>query len=157
EVAEIEPDSDDEETIMDYSASDIENEDEEEFEHIDNLDNSFGWILIWILRYQQRYRLPDTATESLVKFIHYLLTYLDQDQFKNFSKSLYLARKLMGLGLRINNYATCSACDRLYEPSKVTTKKPKQIPMCLYCTFVEFSNHIMSKMRQPCNQQLAKE
>ncbi|CAG8744815.1 16918_t:CDS:1, partial [Racocetra persica] len=44
-VAEIEPESD-EETIMNYSAPDIENRDEKEFEHIDNLDNSFGWILI---------------------------------------------------------------------------------------------------------------
>ncbi|CAG8604084.1 3846_t:CDS:2 [Dentiscutata heterogama] len=42
EVAEIEPDSDNEETIMDYSASNIENKDNEEFKHIDNLDNSFG-------------------------------------------------------------------------------------------------------------------
>ncbi|CAG8517212.1 35328_t:CDS:2 [Racocetra persica] len=65
---------------MDYSAPNIENRDEEEFEHIDNLDNSFDF---------------------------------DQDQFKNFLKSLYLARKLMGL---------------------------------------EYSNHTMSKMRQPCNQ-----
>src|SRR5260363_414499 len=137
EVAEIEPKSDNEETIMDYSAPDIENGDEEVFKNIDNLDNSFGWILIWILRYQQRYRLPDTATESLVKFMHYLLTYLDQDQFNNFPESLYLAQKLMGLGLHINNYTPCSACDKLYEPSNVTTKKPEQIPICLYCTFAE--------------------
>ncbi|CAG8830878.1 25195_t:CDS:1, partial [Gigaspora rosea] len=40
EVAEIEPENDDEKTIMDYSAPDIENEDEV-FENIDNLDNSF--------------------------------------------------------------------------------------------------------------------
>ncbi|CAG8830483.1 26763_t:CDS:1, partial [Racocetra persica] len=39
--AEIEPESDDEKTIIDYSAPDIENRDEEEFEHIDNFDNSF--------------------------------------------------------------------------------------------------------------------
>ncbi|CAG8827357.1 21876_t:CDS:2, partial [Gigaspora rosea] len=77
-VAEVEPKSDDEKTIMDYSAPNIENEDEV-FKNIDNLDNSFCWILIWILRYQQRYQLLDTATESLVKFMHYLLTYLDND------------------------------------------------------------------------------
>ncbi|CAG8547761.1 31473_t:CDS:1, partial [Racocetra persica] len=40
--AEIESESDNEETIMDYSASNIENGDEKEFKHIDNLDNSFG-------------------------------------------------------------------------------------------------------------------
>jgi len=31
---------------MDYSAPSIEKEDEEVFKNIDNLDNSFGWILI---------------------------------------------------------------------------------------------------------------
>ncbi|KAF0538535.1 hypothetical protein F8M41_007741 [Gigaspora margarita] len=46
EVAEIEPESDDKKTIMDYFASNIKNGDEEVFENIDNLDNSFGWILI---------------------------------------------------------------------------------------------------------------
>ena len=55
EVAEIEPESDDEKSMLDYSAPDVEDEDKEIFEDIDNLDNSFGWILIWILRYQQRY------------------------------------------------------------------------------------------------------
>ncbi|CAG8835322.1 11930_t:CDS:1, partial [Racocetra persica] len=40
-VAEIEPKSDDEETIIDYSAPDIKNGDEKEFKHIDNFDNSF--------------------------------------------------------------------------------------------------------------------
>ncbi|CAG8732120.1 15623_t:CDS:1, partial [Racocetra persica] len=40
-VAKIEPESD-EETIIDYFAPNIKNEDEEEFKHIDNLDNSFG-------------------------------------------------------------------------------------------------------------------
>ncbi|CAG8696871.1 25003_t:CDS:1, partial [Racocetra persica] len=39
-VAEIEPESD-KETIIDYSALDIKNGDEEKFKHIDNLDNSF--------------------------------------------------------------------------------------------------------------------
>ena len=57
----------------------------------------------------------------------------------------------------MNNYATCSACNRLYEPNKVMTKKLRQIPICFYCTFVEYPHHSMSKMRQPCNQQLAKE
>ena len=157
EITEVEPESDDEDTILDYSAPDIENGDEEIFEDIENLDQDFGWILIWILRYQQRYRLADTATESLVKFMHFLLTDLNQNKFKNFPPSLYLARKLMGLGLYINNYATCSAYNRLYEPNKVITKKPGQILICFYCTFVEYPHYSMSKMRQPCNQQLAKE
>ncbi|CAG8805435.1 14864_t:CDS:1, partial [Racocetra persica] len=76
--------------------------------------------------------------------------------FQNFPESLYLAQKLMGLGLRINNYTTCSACNKLYDPDKVT-RKLEQIPIFLYCNFVEYPNHPISKMRQPCNQQLTKE
>ena len=109
------------------------------------------------MRYQQRYRLADTATESLVKFMHFLLTDLNQNKFKNFPPSLYLAWKLMGLGQSINNYATYSACNRLYEPNKVMTKKPRQILIYFHYTFVEYLYHLMSKIRQPCNQQLAKE
>ena len=158
EVTEIEPESDDdEEIIIDYSAPDIESNDEEIFEDIEHLDKDFSWILIWILKYQQRYQLPNTATESLIKFMNNLLTYIDPNQFKNFPESLYMAQKLIGLDLRINKYTTCPACNKLYDPDKVMTKSPGQIPICLYCNFVEYPNHPMSKMRQPCNQQLAKE
>ncbi|CAG8775656.1 8215_t:CDS:1, partial [Cetraspora pellucida] len=90
EVIKIEPESNDKDIMLDYSSPDIESSKEEIFKNIGNYDERFSWILIWILKYQQRYQLPDTATDSLLKFIYYLLTYLNQDQFTNFSKSLYL-------------------------------------------------------------------
>ncbi|CAG8673698.1 8803_t:CDS:2, partial [Ambispora leptoticha] len=102
EIAEIEPESNDEETIIDYSAPDIESRDEEIFEDIENLED-------------------------------------------------------FRLDICINNYATCSECNKLYEPDKVSTKLPGQILICLNCNFVKYPSHPMSKMRQPCNQQLAKE
>ena len=46
EITEVEPESDDEDTILDYSASDIENGDKKIFEDIENLDQDFSWILI---------------------------------------------------------------------------------------------------------------
>ncbi|CAG8768385.1 14712_t:CDS:1, partial [Cetraspora pellucida] len=92
EVIEIEPESDNEDIILDYSAPDIESSEEEIFEDIGNYNKRFNWILIWILKYKQRYQLPDTATDTLLKFIHYLLTYLNQNQFTNFPKSLYLVQ-----------------------------------------------------------------
>jgi hypothetical protein len=33
-----------------------------------NLDSNNLWILLWILKYQARFRLPDVAIDSLVKF-----------------------------------------------------------------------------------------
>ncbi|CAG8772394.1 11911_t:CDS:1, partial [Racocetra fulgida] len=46
--------------------------------------------------------------------------------------------------------------NKLYESDKVSTKLPGQIPICLNCNFVKYSNHPISKMSQPYNQQLAK-
>ncbi|CAG8821827.1 20311_t:CDS:1, partial [Dentiscutata erythropus] len=60
------------------------------------------------------------------------------------------------LDLYMNNYATCSACNKLYEPDKVITKRPRQIPICLNCNFVKYPSYPITKQRQPCNQQLAK-
>ncbi|CAG8821839.1 27744_t:CDS:2, partial [Dentiscutata erythropus] len=48
-------------------------------------------------------------------------------------------------------------CNKLYESDKVTTKRTGQILICLNCNFVKYSNHPISKQRQLCNQQLAKE
>ena len=42
EITEVEPKSDDEDTILDYSAPNIENGDEEIFEDIENLDQDFS-------------------------------------------------------------------------------------------------------------------
>ncbi|CAG8803191.1 33810_t:CDS:1, partial [Racocetra persica] len=39
--AKIKSKSDDKKTIIDYTTPDIENRDKEEFEYINNLDNSF--------------------------------------------------------------------------------------------------------------------
>ncbi|CAG8784428.1 6636_t:CDS:1, partial [Cetraspora pellucida] len=55
EVIEIEPKSDDKDIMLDYSTSDIESSEEEIFEDIGNHNEKFSWILIWILKYQQRY------------------------------------------------------------------------------------------------------
>ncbi|CAG8699229.1 34304_t:CDS:1, partial [Racocetra persica] len=41
-ITEIEPESDDEDTILDYSASDINSSNEENFEDIRNLNQDFG-------------------------------------------------------------------------------------------------------------------
>ncbi|CAG8622060.1 29599_t:CDS:1, partial [Racocetra persica] len=90
-ITKVEPESDDEDTILDYLAPNIDSSNEKNFEDIRNLNQDFGCILIWILRYQQRYWFADITTESLIKFIHFLLTYLDQNQVQNFLESLYLA------------------------------------------------------------------
>src|SRR6266496_6365110 len=38
-----------------------------------NINQDFAWIVYWVLKYQEKYRLSDVATNSLIKFIRYLL------------------------------------------------------------------------------------
>jgi hypothetical protein len=66
----------------DDSDSDIRNTD---------IDQNFAWIVYWILKYQERYRLSDTATNSLIKFVRYLLITHDEKTYSTFPISLYMA------------------------------------------------------------------
>src|SRR6185437_15486073 len=49
-----------------------------------NIDQGFVWIVYWILKYQERYRLSDVATNSLIKFIRYLLISHDKNTYSTF-------------------------------------------------------------------------
>ncbi|CAG8583652.1 3366_t:CDS:2 [Racocetra fulgida] len=66
-------------------------------------------------------------------------------------------QKLIELDICINKYATYPEYNKLYESDKVSTKLPEQILIYLNCNFVKHSSYPISKMKQLCNQQLAKE
>src|SRR5207249_688627 len=71
------------------------------------IGTSLCMIVYWILKYQERYRLSDVATNLLIKFIRYLLISHDKNTYLTFPTSLYMARKLFGIGDQIIKYATC--------------------------------------------------
>ena len=72
-----------------------------------NIKQSFAWIVYWILKYQERYRLSDTTTNSLIKFVRHILISYDKKTYSTFPTTLYMARKLFGIGDQIIKYATC--------------------------------------------------
>ena len=45
-----------------------------------NIDED--WIIVFILRFQTRFRLSDTAIDTLIKFVKHVLKILDCKQFK---------------------------------------------------------------------------
>ena len=117
---------------------------------ITDVNQGFTWIIYWIFKYQERYRLSDTATDSLIKFIRYILVLIDKNTYLNFLTSLYMARKLLGIYDHIIKYATCGKCCKLYTVKELPTNKPYQ------CTFKEFPNHPMTKLRTACNADITK-
>src|SRR5436189_5879444 len=62
--------SDDDVPIEQFTASDFDDFDfESDDEYPDsNIEFNDSWILLWILKYQARFRLPDVAINSLIKF-----------------------------------------------------------------------------------------
>jgi hypothetical protein len=63
-----------------------------------NLNNdTYTWVILWILQYQQRYKLSNVATDSLFKFISRFLLIIDARNFSFFPSSLYMAKKDLGI------------------------------------------------------------
>lgn len=118
-----------------------------EFEYPDtNINFADSWILIWIFKYQARFRLSDVAIDSLIKFFQQVLKDADQTRFKDFPSSLYTASKLLQFGNQSKTYAVCPSCNTLYNIADVIAAGRS-----FKCTHVEFP---MKPKRQSCGMEL---
>ncbi|EXX58557.1 hypothetical protein RirG_196880 [Rhizophagus irregularis DAOM 197198w] len=119
------------------------------FEYPDtNVNFVDSWILIWIFKYQARFRLPDVAIDSLVKFFQQLLMDADKTRFKDFLTSLYTASKLLQIGKQSKTYTVCPSCNTLYNTAEVVAEER------FNCTHVEFP---MQPKRKPCGMELTEQ
>src|SRR5687767_9458255 len=64
--------SDDEIPVEQFAASDFDDDLETEYPNA-NINFADSWILVWIFKFQARFRLSDVAIDSLIKFFHQLL------------------------------------------------------------------------------------
>ena len=103
-------------TASDFDDFDIESDDEYPDS---NLESDDSWILLWILKYQARFRLPDVAIDSLIKFFQIVLSDANHERFKNFPTSSYMMRKLLEIGKQSKTYAICPSCNKLYNISEI--------------------------------------
>ena len=162
--------SDDEYIIENYDESssqdeeDFANEDEfmnifEDYSHptIDQTDtpnpprkDQSTWILIWIMKFRSRYRLPDTATESLIKFVKLLLKECKEGGNYDFPKTLGKAKKYLGMSDQFISFAACQKCNKLYKKDDV-----KNAEMIMKCSHIEFPNSAKKRFKK-CQSPLAK-
>ena len=122
-----------------------------DFEQGTNKTDRNSWILLWIFKFQSRFRLPDTAIESLIEFTRMILTDANYEKFKDFPTSAYTAKKLLGIGKQDKTYAVCPDCNALYNIEEILTQNQSNQ---FKCTHVEFSDHPMRNRREPCNTEL---
>ncbi|EXX51275.1 uncharacterized protein OCT59_008989 [Rhizophagus irregularis] len=60
-----------------------------------NVNMSDSWILLWIFKYQERFKLTDVAINSLTGFFALVLKDVDSNRFEKFPSTIYMARKLL--------------------------------------------------------------
>ncbi|CAB5357953.1 unnamed protein product [Rhizophagus irregularis] len=72
--------SEDEVLIEQFTAPDFDDYDyESDLKNLDtNIDFNDSWILLWIFKYQARFRLPDVTIDKLIKFFKIVLSDADK-------------------------------------------------------------------------------
>jgi hypothetical protein len=136
--------SDDEIPVEQFTAPDFDSDSESEYPDT-NIGFADSWILLWIFKYQARFRLPDVAIDSLIKFFQQILKDADRIRFQSFPSSSYTARKLLRIGKRSKTYAVCPSCNTLYNTAEVVAEEGFK------CTHVEFP---MQSKRKFCGTEL---
>ena len=56
------------------------------------------------------FNIPETATDSLIKFIKLLLKEIGALNFEKFPATLYKAKEILNLEDRFNSFVTCTKC-----------------------------------------------
>ncbi|GET51191.1 uncharacterized protein LOC114575354 [Rhizophagus irregularis DAOM 181602=DAOM 197198] len=112
-------------------------------------------IILWVFKFQQRFRLPDIALEVLIKFLHIVLTRLDKSQFKNFPASLYLAKKMLNIFQPKMQLAVCNNCHKLYNVRNIVEYKEEGKAAIANCLHEEFPDNPVPSRRNKCNNPLS--
>jgi hypothetical protein len=108
----------------------------------------FLWILLWIMNFRTRFNLPETGTESLIKFIKLLLAEISSSEFDEFPDSLYMARKELGMQDNFYTFAACPKCHKLYKKQEVEEFQEGETRTIMKCRHVEFPNSTTRRLRQ---------
>ncbi|CAB4476586.1 unnamed protein product [Rhizophagus irregularis] len=112
-------------------------------------------IILWVFKFQQRFRLPDIALEVLIKFLHIVLTRLDKSQFKNFPASLYLAKKMLNIFQPKMQLAVCNNCHKLYNVRNIVEYKEEEKAAIANCLHEEFPDNPVPSRHNKCNNPLS--
>ena len=130
-------------------------EENENYEGIELEDKIDIEILIWLFKFQQRYRLSDNALEALIKFLNVMLKSIDDFKFWEFPASLYLAKKKLGIFQPKLRMAVCTNCHKLYDSKIVCNYKENNKLAIMNCCYEEYPNNPVSSRKKLCNNELS--
>ncbi|MDW0247891.1 MAG: hypothetical protein QOB17_10765, partial [Nitrososphaeraceae archaeon] len=112
-------------------------------------------IIIWVFKYQQRFKLSDMALEALIKFLRTILIRSNKLQFEEFPTSLFKAKKLLKIFQPKMQLAVCTDCHKLHNATNITTYKEDGKVAIMKCLHQEFPNNPILSRRNSCNNPLS--
>ncbi|GET65995.1 hypothetical protein GLOIN_2v1848891 [Rhizophagus irregularis DAOM 181602=DAOM 197198] len=138
-----------------FASPKIDNDNEEAF-IMESLSDSINTeIIIWLFKFQQRFRLPDIALESLIKFFHIILMRFDKLQFENFPTSLYMAKIWLNIFQPKMQLAACTDCHKLHNVKDIIAYKEEGKVAIMNCPYKEYPNNPISSRNHQCNNPLS--
>lgn len=156
ESSDSENESDDDDMLFNEKFEDYSTPNYEPFrDEVLTIDGQFAWILLWIMNFRIRFNIPETATESLVKFMKLVLTEIGGDKFRNFPSTLYLAKNLLGIKDRFHSFVPCTKCNKLYNKDEVVNFRQNETVSIMKCNHIEFPNSSTRSLRF-CNTPLSR-
>jgi hypothetical protein len=74
---------------------------------------------------------------------------------KDFSQTIYKARKILDIKKKSKTFAICTDCNKLYDITKIILENQNDNRFLEFkCTHIEFPKHPMQKYRKPCESEL---
>jgi hypothetical protein len=144
-----------------YDDDELENNNSENFEdyscppfepyqdlNVNQTHKEFLWILLWIMKFRMRFNIPETATESLIKFTNLLLREIGGPTFENFPDTLYRTRKILNLEDRFHRFVACTKCHKLYNKQEVEEFHQDENIAIMKCQHIEYPNSSRCQMCQ---------
>src|SRR5208282_19388 len=99
------------------------------------------------MTFRTKFNLPETATESLIKFMKLVLEEIGGSNFDSFPSSFYLARNIFNLHDRFHNFVQCPKCHKLYNKREVTEFQESENLSVMKCSHVEFPNSVVRRSK----------
>jgi hypothetical protein len=111
-------------------------------------DNRILWILIWIMRFRTRFNLPETGTESLIKFMKLVLREIGGSNFDTFPGTLFLAKNALGLKDLFYSFVPCQKCHKLYNKQESENFNQDEDLTITKCQHIEFPNSTSRRLKR---------
>ena len=132
-----------------FTAPEIE---DEKYKYIEIEDKLEMEVLLWLFKFQQKYRVPDVALEALIKFLNSTFKLINNSKLKEFPASLFLAKRKLGIFQPKLKMAVCTSCHKLYDSKIICNFKKDNKLAVMNCCYEEFPN---SSKKNKCNNELS--